>query len=224
MGNISKIIALSFFCSFFVFLSTSWAMIKTIDSIEAVENKVRSLHIKGVKAEEICVVFDFHGVIVDQRVHGSLLTLKGEIKKTLQYLKEMNVPSIIATAWDDFNAVITAGIVPLGLQDYFDVNPNHIAAIEEFILGQNSRDFVGYQNGRVLALKKADSQDLYFRKKAFTVEVAYPSNDLKYILFVDDSLTNVEDFRKDAFNITHNGRGNFKKLVLYKINSQNTNY
>lgn len=220
-----NIIIISFISHFFIFLSMSLAMVDPIpiDSIEEVGKKIKSLRKDGgVKADKICVVFDFHGVIVEQEEHKPPFSLKGNIKNILQYLKDENIPTVVATAWDNFNAVIQEGIEPLGLKDFFDVDPNYTATLKSFTLGLNSMNLEGYINGRVVALKykrkrEALEEDLYFRQKAFAVEVCYQNNPLKYIIFVDDLEKNLKIFQEDSNELSHTGKPDFEEVILYHL-------
>lgn len=78
MFSVKNIITISIICSLCVFSSilAPQAMIHQIDSIDIIEEEVRSLRNAGVRADEICVVLDFHGVITKQKTHQLPLTLK----------------------------------------------------------------------------------------------------------------------------------------------------
>lgn len=216
MVFVRNLITLSFICSLFVCSSASWAMINTIDSIEKIKRTVQSLRKEGVNADEICVVWDFHGVITKQATHQPPLTLNDNVLDTLQYLNENNIPNVIATDWHDFNAVIREGILPLGLKDFFDVH-SYAALLEDFEVSANERRISGYRNGRVFALKDAvlDSGSIYFPRKAFSVELAYPDNIFKYVLDIDNSLNSLNNFRKDSFYIKPTENPTFQRLLFY---------
>src|SRR5436189_2930859 len=104
-------------CSFFITPSTLCAILIPIESIDAVTERVRLLRARGVQAEDIGIIIDFHGVITNEETHGANLTLKDNIKTFLQFLNDEQSPFVIATAWDDFNAVIKEGVVELGLAE-----------------------------------------------------------------------------------------------------------
>lgn len=214
-----RLILLSFICSFFVYSLPSWAMVD-IYSIEDVTNKVHSLLQEKVKPEEICIVFDYHGVIVEQETHTPPLHLKGAIKETLEDLREKKIPSLVATAWPNFDAVIQGSIVLLGLQGFFDVDPTYNSQLKHFKVSNKEVKIIGYQNGRVFALKDANSSGLYFRQKAYAVELAYPQNTFKYILFVDDSPVNLNIFLEDSFYIKSTENDCFTQLILYNLKSR----
>lgn len=211
-----RLITLSFVSSLLVFSSASWAMIDTIDSIEEIKRKVQSLRKEGVNADEMCVVWDFHGVLTKQATHQLPLTLNDNVVNTLEYLKENNIPNVMATAWHNFNAVISEGIIPLGLKDFFDVNPRN-AFLQDFEISADGRRISGYRNGNVFALKDndRDSETTYFPRKAFAVELAYPHNKFRCILVVEDSLGNLNKFRKDSLYMKHTENPDFESLLFY---------
>lgn len=190
-------------------------------SLQEVEDKVTHLlkTKKDLKPKNICVVFDFHGVIVNEKEHQEKLSLKEGSVKMLQYLKDKDVSFLLTSAWIPFRDVIK-GVVDLKLQDFFSVDPDHIAELKDFELGQKKKKFKGYKNGMVAALKYADSDseaDPYFRQKAHTIELCYLETEIKYILFVDDSKNNIEQFREDAGHIPHTANVNFEGLFLYHL-------
>lgn len=188
---------LVFFMTFFILPSLSADPIQ-IDSIEQVETHVRTLRSKGVKPEEIGVILDFHGVVTNEQVHKTPLTLKGKIIDFLTYLQEEEIPYCIATAWDDFPAVIQEGIATLELAKFFDVDPKQSEKEEIFTVGQKgSVTLKGHKNGKVVALKHHDSQIIYFRQKAFSLEVVYQNFFPNYILLVDDGPANLKAAQED---------------------------
>lgn len=170
---------------------------------------------EGVAPDKIVVVFDFHGVIVEQASHKQFLTLRKRVLETLQYLKNEGISTLIATAWDDFNEVIrdsNRAIFntalpddPTTLREYFAVDPEGDAPLEKFSLGPDAMELQGYKNGRIVALKYKDSKDPYFRQKAFAVELIYPEKEFEYILFVDDSKDNHLIFADDYQDTSLNG-------------------
>lgn len=213
---LKKWIILSFVYTFFVLSSTAWSMISPIESLEPVEDRVNCLLQQKVNPHEICVVFDFHGVIVEQISHRPPLHLKKGVQNTLDSLKEKKIPILIATAWSDFNAVIHDGIIPLNLQSYFDVAEINVE-LREFILGSEEKDYVGYKNGRVLAIRNASTETTFFPDKAFALELAYPNNNIKNILFIDDNKENLKKFREDAYAIKHTEARDFSGINLYHM-------
>lgn len=191
--------------------------INQIYLIKEVEEKIRSLRNKGVQPEEICVVLDFHGVIVEQEQHQPPLTLKGNIKEFLQYVKAERIPNLVATAWDRFDDVIKDGFKTLELQDFFDVNAENETSLNYHTLGPNKTMLEGYQNGRVVALRSSWSIERYFRRKALAIELIYPQHQFQYILFVDDSKDNLRIFEDDTSLISHTRWKNFQDLFLYQL-------
>jgi hypothetical protein len=212
---------------------SSYCPLRRISSIQEVGKKIRALRLeKKVEPHKICVVLDFHGVIVEEAVHQKNLTIKEDIIKLFQYMQKEGIPYIIATAWASwdpevkFNDVINEGIRALGLQDFFEVDPFHMAKMEELTLGVKKTKFKVYRNGRVVAIKHANSyarsqcdnsEDKYFRQKAYAIELCYPDNDIEYILFVDDSKDNLDIFKKDTNNITQTKSVNFQDFFLYHL-------
>jgi hypothetical protein len=179
-----------------------------IDSIDEVEKAVGTLLQRGTKPEEVCVVLDFHGVIVEQEEHTPPLSLKGNIWHTLEYLQTQGVPTIVATAWDDFNAVIQEGIIPLKLEGFFGVDPHHTAVFERFPAGVE-----GYRNGNVVALRDIGSEG-YYRQKAFAAKVVFPDRFFKDVIFVDDSRGNLTIFQEDS---QHMENPNCEEVILYHL-------
>lgn len=197
--------------------------IKKIFSIEEIKNVVRDLREKGKKGRNIIAILDFHGLVVNEEEHSAHLTLKDGIIEILEYFKKEKVLFLVATAWDNFNAVIQDGIVKLGLQDLFDVNPNHTAELEYFKLGSNKTELKefniqGYRNGRVVALKYMwATHTPYFRQKAYAAELCYPEAEIHYMIFADDSKPNVEIFDEDSNHITQTRGENFQELILLHL-------
>lgn len=186
----------------------------TIASLKSVEEKVSSLRKQGIKSKNILVVWDFHGVVTVQKSHKDDLTLNNNILPVLDYLKKRKVPNIIATAWNNFNAV-ARGVTALGLAPYFDVEPDE-KPLEKVKLGQKSAIALeGYKNGKVVALRKPDDFSQYFRRKAFASEWCFPNRDFEHIIFVDDSRQNTDAFSKDFKKTIYYDEKNKKKLTLY---------
>jgi len=195
-----------FIFSFFVTSGTLLAHFETIRSIDEVEKRIRVLQGQGVKAEDIGVIIDFHGVVVNEECHQKTLSLKENSMKTLTYLWGENVPFVIATAWDDFNAVIQEGVEGLGLAKFLSVDPSQEAQLKDYALGANkSVPLKGYTNGKVIALKNAadfdisenENKDPYFRQKIFALEPSYPDKIFQYLFVVDDSSGNLNVIKKD---------------------------
>ncbi|MBS0271277.1 MAG: hypothetical protein JSR85_01345 [Proteobacteria bacterium] len=186
----------------------------TITSVKSVEDTVSSLLSTGIKPRDILVVWDFHGVITIEKSQKSHLTLNKDIPEVLNYLQQAKVSNIIATAWDDFNAVARS-VDSLGLALYFDVDLTE-KPLEEVSLGRNGAVALqGYKNGRVVALKKLDDFTRYFRHKAFASEWCFPNRDFKHIIFVDDSPENTKLFEKDFKRTIYYDKKNKKKLIIY---------
>ena len=208
--------------SFFITSGALLANFEIIKSIDEAEDRIRSLRAQGVKAEDIGVIVDFHGVVVNEEVHQEILSLKGNSLKTLGYLKSQKIPFVIATAWDDFNAVIQ-GIESLGLSKLLSVNPQQINQLEDYAFGKNkSVPLKGYQNGRVIALKRAtdfdisdnEKKDPYFRQKIFALETLDPLTIFRYLFVIEDSEGNLNLVKKDFLETIYNGHS---ELILLHL-------
>lgn len=190
------------------------------------EQVERLIDKEGVNPENICVIFDFHGVIVEQERHKLPLTLKGDIIKTLEYLQTKKVPYLVATAWDNFNAVTKDGSAVLDLTKYFGVRSNQETKSEKYSLGpyKNKVELEGCRNGNFVALRyplneeeaqkeRNKEEHYYYGQKAFSPELVFPEHKITHLFFVDDSQFNFETFRNDFDKIS----GKPANLYLYLL-------
>lgn len=191
---------------------------KVIPSVTNIKEDVSALLEQGVRAEDIVVVWDFHGVITTQQYHGDLLTLNPDILEVLEYLKKERVSQVVATAWDDFS-VIQKGIISLELESYFDVDLTEAPLQDIKLEGKRGVDLKGYKNGRAVALREPDDQDKYFRRKGYAPEVCFPERVFQRVFFIDDTLGNIQIFEKDFKNTIHYNEDNQEKLKLYHLKS-----
>ena len=77
----------------------------------------------------------------------------------------------------------------------------------------------GYKNGRVVALRKPDDKGKYFRRKAFSPEVCFPERVFRRVLFIEDTLRNLELFEEDFPETIQYEQNNDQKLRLYHFRS-----
>lgn len=173
----------------------------SIESIDEVVTHVRTLRETGVKAEDIGIILDCHGVITRETQHAPVHTLKDNILEALNHFKEEGISVVIATAWDNFDGVVQNAIIELGLGlgHFFDVIPHQKSELEDFSVGyEGAVKLRGYKNGRVVALKSVTNFDTirYFRMKAFALEIAYPGKIFSHICGVDDDIGNLSKLKK----------------------------
>ncbi|MDZ4322527.1 MAG: hypothetical protein U1A05_00335 [Alphaproteobacteria bacterium] len=181
-----------------------------IESIDKVVTHIRSLRETGIKAEDIGIILDCHGVVTRETQHATPHTLKDNILGALNYFKEEGISVVIATAWDNLDDVIQNAIVELGLGDFFDVVPYQKSELEDFSAGcEGATKLRGYKNGRVVALKSVTNFDSirYFRKKAFALEIVYPGRGFSHICGVDDDNYNLNMIEKDFPSTRHSSEG-----------------
>ncbi len=181
-----------------------------IESIDEVVTHVRSLRETGVKAEDIGIILDCHGVVTRETQHATPHTLKDNILEALNYFKEEGISVVIATAWNNLDDVVQNAIVELGLGHFFDVIPHQKSELEDFSVGyEGATKLRGYKNGRVVALKSAAHFDSirYFRKKAFALEIVYPGRVFSHICGVDDDSYNLGIIEKDFPFTRHSSEG-----------------
>ncbi|MBX9621614.1 MAG: HAD family hydrolase [Alphaproteobacteria bacterium] len=171
-----------------------------IESIDEVITHVRSLRKTGVKAKDIGIILDCHGVLTRETQHAPVHTLKDNILEALNYFKEEGISVVIATAWDNLDGVVQNAIVELGLGHFFDVIPDQKSELEDFSAGyEGAIKLRGYKNGRVVALKSVTDFDKipYFRKKIYALEVVYPEKVFSHIYGVDDDSYNLSIIEED---------------------------
>jgi hypothetical protein len=203
--------------------------ITSIDSFEDAKNIIINLRSQGVDPEDIAVLLDFHGVLCHEGEHSPPLTPKKGAHNFLSFLKkEVGIPFVCATAWNDLNQVIKEGIVHLGLSKYFEVDPEYEALLDTVYLGKRRTvTLESYQNGRVAALKEVrdeffEGRDPWFRQKIFALEKIYPNRRFKYIIAIDDGKGNLEIMEKDFPKTTHGNDRSFKELILLHLRPSNT--
>lgn len=181
-----------------------------IESIDEVVTHVRSLRETGIKAEDIGIILDCHGVVTREPQHATLHTLKDNILEALNYFKDEGISVVIATAWDSLDDVVQNAIVGLGLGHFFDVTPDQKSELEDFSVGcEGAVKLRGYKNGRVVALKSVTNFDTirYFRMKAFALEIAYPGRVFSHICGVDDDIRNLSIIEKTFSHTRHSSEG-----------------
>ncbi|MBX9786513.1 MAG: HAD family hydrolase [Alphaproteobacteria bacterium] len=181
-----------------------------IESIDEVVTHVRTLRETGVKAEDIGVILDCHGVVTKETQHATPHTLKDNILEALNYFKEEGISVVIATAWDNLDDVVQNAIVELGLGHFFDVTSHQKSELEDFSAGcEGAVKLRGYKNGRVVALKSVTNFDTirYFRMKAFALEIAYPGRVFSHICGVDDDICNLSIIEKTFSHTRHSSEG-----------------
>lgn len=181
-----------------------------IESIDDVVTHVHSLRGAGIKAEDIGIILDCHGVVTREAQHATLHTLKDNILGALNYFEKEGIPVVIATAWDNLDDVVQSAVVGLGLDHFFDVIPDQKSKLEDFSVGcEGAIKLRGYKNGRVVALKSVIHFDriTYFRKKAFALEIVYPGRVFSHICGVDDDTGNLHIIEKDFPFTRHSSEG-----------------
>lgn len=202
-----------------------------ITSLKTLVDKIKALRAQGVQAKDICVGFDFHGVLVKETEHQENLTLNEGTIDTLQFLEGEGILPFVATAWNIFDDVINDGFNDnyedksknLGLQAFFDVTPGKTES-KYYTLGPDKKELVGFKNGRVVSLKYAWSSDVYYRRKAYAIDLIYPDYPFQYIFFVDDSESNLKFFQEDNNHISSTRKGeSFKEMYLYLLENPQTN-
>jgi len=177
-----------------------------ISNFDVVIRKVRMLREAGVKAEDICVVSDFHGVVVNQKFQEDFMTLKGEIKDHLQYLKGEKVAFVIATAWNKFDQVRKSSVIRYHLNDLLQIDQDATTELQKFKLGKDGEIHLkGYINGKLISLKydKEDLEDSFFRQKAYGPKIMYEKQTFKYIFYIDDDEGNLAIINKDLEHTNH---------------------
>lgn len=189
----------------------------SIESIDKVEECVRTLRTSGIKPGEIGIILDFHGVVTDQPHHKSVLTLKGNIKRVLNYFLEEGVGVTLATAWLNFTEFVE-GVKSLGLSDYFGIDGDLESHSEKYLVGEeNSLIVEGYKNGRAVALKYAEDKgrDPFFRQKVHALEVTHPGQVFKYVIAVDDDKGNLKIIESNFPSTVYAGHG--CELILFHL-------
>lgn len=194
------------------------ADLKIVSSVKSIKQDVSALRKKGVRSKDIVVVWDFHGVVTSEAMHKDSLSLNPDVLKVLKYLKKRKVSQIIATAWDDFS-VVQKAVVSLGLDSYFDVDLRETPLQDIRLEGKRRVALKGHKNGRVVALKQSDDPGKYFRRKGYAPEVCFPERAFQCVLFIDDTLGNVQGFKQDFKKTIHYDPENRKKLKLYHLQS-----
>ena len=186
-----------------------------IEALDKVINHVRSLRRDGVSGEEIGIILDCHGVITNEDSHHDSHTLKGNILEALKYFREEKVSVVVATAWDDLDVVVQSAIINLGLGDFFDVIPGEKTFLEKFSAGPERKiQLEGRRNGKIVALRFPALKDMYFRQKAFALEIAYPGKVFTHIAGVDDDRGNLKIF-EDNFPYTRHYHDECNLTLFY---------
>ncbi|MBY0273239.1 MAG: hypothetical protein K2X02_07565 [Alphaproteobacteria bacterium] len=181
-----------------------------IESIDDVVTHVRILRETGIKAEDIGIILDCHGVVTRETQHATPHTLKDNILGALDYFKKEGISVVIATAWDSLDDVVQNAIVELGLGHFFDVIPYQKSELEDFSVGcEGAIKLRGYKNGRVVALKSVTHFDRirYFRRKVFALEIVYPGKVFSHIYGIDDDSYNLGIIEKDFPSTRHSSEG-----------------
>jgi hypothetical protein len=74
----------------------------SIESIDEVVTHVRALREKGIKAEDIGVILDCHGVVTRETQHSTSHTLKDNILDALDYFNKEGISVAIALTTGQF--------------------------------------------------------------------------------------------------------------------------
>lgn len=129
------------------------------------------------KGRQVAVIWDFHGVVVEEEsqppapqeklteeeARKPLLTLRKGSVETFEILKSKGIPFVIATAWNEFKPVLDE-VIKLGLAELLDIDTSLISqkdwsVLEDFSLGQDKEgkplQFKGHRIGRLVSLKYA---------------------------------------------------------------------
>ncbi|MBY0500382.1 MAG: hypothetical protein K2P93_00055 [Alphaproteobacteria bacterium] len=212
--------AITFIMTFLIGCHPLYANLIPIESIDEVGEHVRDLRTRGIRPEEIGMILDFHGVVTDQPHHESILTLKGNIKNTLDYFSQERMPVALATAWTNFTEIVK-GVKSLELSGYFDIEDDLEAHLNKYVVGKDGSLIIkGYKNGRVVALKYADykGEDRFFRQKVYALEVTHPGAVFKYLIVVDDDRGNLKIIKRDFPSTVYAAQG--CELILFHLTSK----
>ncbi|MBX9620532.1 MAG: hypothetical protein K2X28_00620 [Alphaproteobacteria bacterium] len=197
------IVIILFFTSYIFPLKLSANPIE-IDSLDKVIDHVRSLRSRGISGEKIGIILDCHGVITNEESHHTSHTLKDNILEALKYFHDEKVSVVVATAWDDLDAVVQYAIINLGLGDFFEVTPGKKTLLKYFSVGsEGNTQLEGHRNGKIVALRSIFSINHYFRQKAFALEVVYPGKVFTHIAGVDDDRYNLKIFEHNFLETRH---------------------
>jgi hypothetical protein len=191
-----------------------------IESLDKLEEHVRALRASGIRADEIGIILDFHGVITNETHHASILTLKGNIKRVLNYFLEERIAVALATAWLNFTEFIE-GVRNLELSDHFEIDGDLEVHPKDYFVGEESSLVVkGYKNGRAVALKYAHDKgrDPFFRQKVHALEVTHPGQVFKYVIATDDDQRNLRTIENDFPSTAHATQD--CKLILFHLTSK----
>lgn len=202
------VIVIIFLFTFYILPLRLYAIPVEIESLDKVIEHVRFLRSRGIRGEEIGIIFDCHGVITNEESHHDSHTLKGNILEALKYFREEEVSVVVATAWDDLDVVVQSAIINLGLGDFFDVIPGKKTVLENFSGGSEEKiQLEGRRNGKIVALRSPLLNSKYFRQKAFALEIAYPGKVFSHIAGVDDDRYNLKVFESNFPYTRHHREG-----------------
>lgn len=165
-----------------------------------VKNKVQLLLNQGIALHEILVILDNDGTLTKSKEPAVKANQRGKASAFVNKLRELNIDIIVSSAWNDFEQTLDT-LEQIDIADSLLVDRNEIKEIN-FRTSIN-RDVKGFRSGLVCSLKYANS-DKYFRQKALTPLAIFEENQIKkykYIIFADDSNTNIQTFANDVLNL-----------------------
>jgi hypothetical protein len=174
----------------------------TIESLQQVQEYLDFLINSGVAPNEIALVLDLDGTLTTEdtpsNLHIKFLTVKERDSSTTFVKKYVNsgMNVIVSSAWNNLLATVKK-LELLGLKETLGV----YNSVEE--LNNTPSDWNGFKvlcAGNVVSVRKENIFDKYYRCKAFSIKLAYPEinvNQIKHVIFVDDSGGNVQLFAQD---------------------------
>lgn len=186
--------------------------------IKSALSRVKELIGKGIKPQEILVVFDVDGTLtMDSTPDPSHTALpKNQAPQVIKVLSQMGVRIVISSAWKDFNQTKKT-INELGL-GFLLQGLSYMRLYERFNVAKA---------GSVVSVQDTTQPTVYYRKKAHAPRFVYPDavlESVKRVIFCDDSSGNIEEFKNDMAEYDEYIYGSVVPVDYIEINSKAAPY
>jgi hypothetical protein len=178
--------------------------------IASVDTHVDSLLETGdLQPHEILIIFDVDGTLTDQILPNDKIPARprGKSVTLVKRLKKKGIHLIASSAWKNFKGTLKR-IRELGLSDAFEANTSqgHEIQQQEMNFSNSDREELirYYLEGNIISVQNPCIDAIYYRQKAMapylvpTIREKLESRLIKRVLLVDDSIRNIEFFKRDV--------------------------